>query len=585
MRNIQKQTSDHRFLFPLALVSFFIAPYLVNFLHIPHSFTYPNAWMLGLLFFALGAYFIGTRIQDDSYLLKLSDQKTRFFVLGILFLLLCLLFTHYGLPLQFGFVSATVTVILIHYLLTPHFTIRHSFLLIILSLSLIFASFIVMGGIPLIDRDLRTTAVLSPIREVALPLFLLGATSLSIKARNIRFSKAKHAIPLVLFLVGFTVFLSNGKRTDAATMLITCLIYFLRTYSYKVVTPAIALASGIRISVAYLQPSILGLFRQNFNFQLLRHIMSYVQHPLSGETHGAITFGINQQFLGPRLLYGGEQNWTLTSTWLGPGYLDFGLPGVLMTMVGIAAVMQFFLSKVNVYKENDKFEVVYVVTLALMLSLFEDGLDLFGVIFLFAMFYATLSEKGANYTLSKVEKAAKKSKSIVKAKKKTVLIGLISVGLLMIAWSFEAEFQSYSTVAETSMKKGTNVITTVLTRRYYQIEVFGGEWAAGRLRGELNITRLGITAQHFEIDYLFWFAKRDIVDVGWFRPEEAGNYTITIFLERVPHSSQETIMKLKESPFSAFMPNYAMLGSGAALVIAPLALSLFVRKVNEFVEF
>jgi len=541
--------------------------------------------MLGLLFFSLGAYFIGTKIQDYSYLIKLSTQKTRFFVIGILFLLLCLLFSHYGLPLPIGFVYAAVTVVVIHYLLTPCFTIRHSFLLIILSLSLIFASFMIMGGIPMLDRhNLRRSAVLSPIREVALPLFLLGATSLAIKARNIRSSIGRHAIPLGLFLVGFTVFLSNGKRTDAATMLIAYLIYFLRTYSYNVIIPAIAFASGIGISAAYLQPSVLGLFRQNFNFQLLRHIISYVQHPLSGETHGAMTFGINQQFLGPHLLYGEEQNWTLTSTWLGPGYLDFGLLGLLMTMVGIAAIMQFFLGKVNGYKENDKFEIIYVVTLALMLSLFEDGLDLFGVIFLFAMFYAVLSERGANYTLSKVEKLAMKSKSIVKAKKTIVLIGLVSVGLLMIAWSFEAEFHSYSTVAQTNIQQGTNVITTVLTSRYYQIEVFGGEWAAGRLRGELIITRLGRTTQHFEIDHLFWFAKRDTVDVGWFKPEEAGNYTITIFLEQVPHSPQETIMKLKESPLSDFMPNYAMLGFGAALVIAPLALSLLVRKVNESLE-
>jgi hypothetical protein len=427
-----------------------------------------------------------------------------------------------------------------------------------------------MGGIPILNWDnLRRSAVLSPIREVALPLFLLGATSLAIKARNVMLSVGRHGIPLVLFLVGFIVFLSNGKRNDAAVMIIVYLIYLLRTHSHKVIIPAIAFASGIGISTAYLRPSILGLFRQKFNFQLLRHIISYVRHPLSGETYGAITFGINQQFLGPHLLYGEGQNWTLTSTWLGPGYLDFGLLGVLMTMIGIAAIMQFFLGKSNVHKEN-KSETIYIVTLALMLSLFEEGLDLFGVIFLLAMFYTALSERGANNTLSEGERTDLKFESTVKAKKRMVLVGLILVGLLMIAVSFEVEFHSYSTVHQTNIEQGTNAIATVLAPRYYQIEVFGGEWAVGRLRGELHITRLGTTTQHFEIDHLFWLARRDIVDVGWFKPEEAGNYTITIFLEQAPRSPQETIMKLKESPLSAFMPNHAMLGFGVVLVIAPL---------------
>ncbi|MFX0202958.1 MAG: hypothetical protein ACFFCW_43195, partial [Candidatus Hodarchaeota archaeon] len=208
---MSKKISDHRFWFPLMLVSFFAAPFVVNFLKIPNSFTYPSIWMLGLLIFALGAYFLGVLIIDCSSPKKISYQKSRFFIIGILFLLLCLLFSHYGLPPPFGITCSAATVILIHYLLTSHFTIRRSFFLIALSLFLILASFVVIGGIPLLSWDgLRRSAVLSPIREVALPLFLLGATSLAIKARAVRHSVGRHVAPLVLFLVGFTVFLSNG---------------------------------------------------------------------------------------------------------------------------------------------------------------------------------------------------------------------------------------------------------------------------------------------------------------------------------------------------------------------------------------
>jgi hypothetical protein len=163
-----------------------------------------------------------------------------------------------------------------------------------------------------------------------------------------------------------------------------------------------------------------------------------------------------------------------------------------------------------------------------------------------------------------------KDESTVRSKKTMVVVGLILVGLLMIALSFEAEFHSYSTVLQTNIEQGTNAITTVLATKYYQIEVVGGEWAIGRLRGELHITRLGTAPQHFELNHLFWLAKRDIVDVGWFKPKEAGKYTITIFLEQAPRPPQETIMKLNESPLSAFMPNPALLGFGGVLVIAPL---------------
>jgi len=573
---MSKKISDHRFLFPLMLISFFAAPFLVNFLGIPNSFTYPTVWMLGLLTFALGAYFLGTLIQVSSSTNKISNQKTRFFIIGILFLLLCLLFSRYGLPLPFGIICSIASVVLIHYLLTSHFTIRLSFILIALSLFLILTSFVVIGGIPLLSwNSLRRSAVLSPIREVALPLFLLGATSLAIKARNVSRGAGRHAIPFVLFLVGFTVFLSNGKRIDAAAILIGYLIYLLRTHSYKVMIPAIAFASGTGITVAYFQPSILALFRQSFNFQVLRHIISYVQHPLSGETLGAITFGINQHFLGPHLLYGEAQNWNLTSTWLGPGYFDFGLLGVLITMVGIAAILQFLLGKANSQKDNDKLETIYVVTLALMLSLFEEGLDLFGVVLLFAMFYAALSERRPKDPSSKVGKLAMESKSLSKPKKTIILIGLISAGLILTAASFEAEFHSYRTVHQTNIEQGTNVITSILANRYYQIKVFGGESAVGRLQGELNITGVGLITQHFKFDHLFWLSKHDVADVGWFKPEEAGSYTITVAIEQVPTSHQETIMKLTESPLSDFMPNYVMLGFGSTLVLVPLVFILF----------
>ena len=145
--------------------------------------------------------------------------------------------------------------------------------------------------------------------------------------------------------------------------------------------------------MAYLNPSYLALFRQNFNFQVLDKIILFVNDPLFGETHGAISFGIRQQFLGANLLYGTGEDWTLTSTWIGPAFIDFGILGVILTMISIAIIMQFLKINANKFRTRNKFKTLYLVTLVSLLSLFEDGMDLSVIIFLIVMLYLTIMNK------------------------------------------------------------------------------------------------------------------------------------------------------------------------------------------------
>jgi len=77
--------------------------------------------------------------------------------------------------------------------------------------------------------------------------------------------------------------------------------------------------------------------------QVLRHILLLVDDPILGYAKGTISLGLRKDFLGIHMIYGEGENWTLTSTWLGPAYLDLRLLGVFLTMFTLGATLELML--------------------------------------------------------------------------------------------------------------------------------------------------------------------------------------------------------------------------------------------------
>jgi len=429
---------------------------------------------------------------------------------------------------------------------------------------MVIIGFAVIGGVPVFDEDLRTTAKLSLLREIALPLFLFGATSLSMSFRDLD-NVWKHITPFCVFLLGASIFTLNGKRLDVLAIGIVFILYCVQTYSTRRVLLAISALLFFSLLLAFAAPSsILRLVRQHFNFRVLRHLIFYVENPLTGATHGSISLGLKRDFLGPNLIYGEKENWILTATWLGPAYMDFGLFGVLIMMFGLAALLHLLQKKANKLGENQKFEVLYIVALGRLLVLYEEGADLPIIIFLVALVYALLVGNLVNST-SRISGEEINKYKLIKSRELIIFTILVLLGLTMITWAFDAEFcRSESTLQkELPANQSEIVFISTLTTRYYHIELLSSKIATF-LNGTLRLSWKGMLVREFEIDGVFWLANKDIVNIGWFKPREEGQYTFT--LSGIDGSKGRIVIRIKVSPLSSLMPTYRLLELGVVII-------------------
>lgn len=101
-----------------------------------------------------------------------------------------------------------------------------------------------------------------------------------------------------------TIFALNGKRLDVLVVGIVYVLYLLRTNTPQRVQLAISTLLCFALLLAFFAPSsTLRLVRQHFNFKVLRHLIIYVENPVTEATHGALSLGLKREFLGPNLIY------------------------------------------------------------------------------------------------------------------------------------------------------------------------------------------------------------------------------------------------------------------------------------------
>lgn len=585
---INKHISDHRLLFPLSLLVFYIFPYIIRFFRIPYThFAIPNIWMWGLVIFAVVIYLMSTilfdRIFYNQEYLKYLKQLS-FIILGVLFILVWHLTSYYDLDLYLRIILSLGSVISIHFLLASSFTLRFSILMIISSLLMVIIGFAVIGGVPVFDEDLRRAAKLSLLREIALPLFLFGATSLSMSFRNLD-NVWKHITPFCVFLLGASIFTLNGKRLDVLAIGIVFILYCVQTYSTRRVLLAISSLLFFSLLLAFAAPSsILRLVRQHFNFRVLRHIIFYVENPVIGVTHGALSLGLKREFLGSNLIYGDDENWILTATWLGPVYMDFGFCGVFILMFIMAGLLHLLQDKVNKRGEDQKFEVLYIVVLGRLLVLYEEGADLPIIIFLVAIAYALFVEN-LMFSSNGISRDGINKYKQRQTRGHFAFVIIVLLGLTLITWAFDAEFRGSQLTLQKELPVYRSEMTfnSSLSTRYYHIELLSSKKVL-LLQGTLRITRDIMLVQEFKIDRVFWLANKDIIDIGWFKPPEKGRYTFTLKVLNTLNDGLEGILiiRIKESfPLSSLMPTYRLLQLGVVVIFFGAVLRFFRFYANK----
>lgn len=571
MHKLNGILSDHKLLFPMIeIASFYIFPYTIGLLVSTHPplLSFPTDWMWGLCFFAIASYSIGIIAYNHwlGFSFKKQDQrKLSLLLVIVLYILLLRLLSLFSFPLLISVVAAFLIVVLIHFTVSTSFSDKHSVIMTVSSLTIVLVNFIYIGGVPLLNQTLLIPSKLSVIREVALPLFLLGATSISLRSRRTQIKS--YIVQFLLFGIGGFVFLLNGKRLDVLTILLCYGILLLRRQNVKVSIAIIVVFLFSVLGVTIFMPSYTNLFRQEFNFQVLRHIMYYVEDPLFGTTHGAISFGLRQDFLGSTLIYGPDDKWTLTATWLGPAYLDFGLLGVFFTMSIVAVVLEHLYS---VSKNSLKSGVIYIVTLSMLISLFEEGADLFTIIFIVTMLYAS------TFQTSLTKKSAKETKVLnlgFKTRKTKLALILVIIGMLTITYSFMAEYSLSKSLVEQELVGNQTTFLTSMEVKYYHAKLVTTK-TADYVEGKLQILDSNDTLQEFTFNGLFWEAVRDRINVAWFKPTVKGDYTLRLLIDK-PDVLKGTFIIIESSPLSNLIPNYFLVYFGIFILLLSCIIALY----------
>ncbi|MEM2930863.1 MAG: hypothetical protein QW797_08415, partial [Thermoproteota archaeon] len=553
--------------FLLTMISFYVAPYVVLILHIPYSkFTYPDIWLWGVLFFAIVSYLIGSIFcSRPTIIIRIFKNrgKLRAGALCLLFFLTWLYLYLLGLPPVQSAAGSTMYVAFLAFLLRRGFSKRVSILLTFGSLAAMVLSFMVVGGIPLLNPIILRHAKLSPVKELALPLFLLGAVSFSLN-RMRKGGVTSYALSLAVFTVGAVIFALNGDMHDLFAISLGCFFVVLYRCSNTGKMLIVGSMTFIGLLASYLFPNLLGLFRQSINLQVLRHILLLVDDPVLGYTKGAISLGLRRDFLGIRMIYGEGENWTLTSTWLGPAYLDLGLLGVFLTMFTLGATLELMLQVLKIAEDDINPATLYLTTLSIVVSLLEDGASLPVVMFIVLTIYAIFSQS------PRLEPPRSGYEAGGLRRLFLPLLAMSLIGLGLSAYAYCSEFGELKKVVCTQeiTQRITQVDLVLELGRFYHVKIFGpGTVCLGG-----NMTILSDTGgtrnvlRQVSFGGCLWEAEVDQIDLGWFNTEEYGSrHVVLLELAKPPREQSKLYLRVETPSLSPWVTNEAVIQVGVCI--------------------
>jgi uncharacterized membrane protein len=259
---------------------------------------------------------------------------------------------------------------------------------LLFAFALLSAAAILLRGTPLLDPLARAGTAVTPERALFHGFAVLTAALL------VAYRSRRLALSLISFLLLLAVL--SGFKSDALSVLLAGTItgVLLGKIRWREVLSAgiaavllLTLLSSQIATTAYGQwkipPLLYPIYRAGFTFSVFDRIV-----PLAfpfGHLHGAASLSTTQEVMSTSVL-GYEAPHIITSTLLGPGMLDFGVPGALLTAasVGLCLGVMEGLGK-------GKIQIcLYAVALTHTLILIEVGLQLTSILFLLSLLYLSL---------------------------------------------------------------------------------------------------------------------------------------------------------------------------------------------------
>jgi hypothetical protein len=537
---------DHRVLIPISLSFYYLLPPMVAALGLPkYNVIVPDIWLISLLIFGLVSYWIGCHCQPriTRYLYgSFLESHATHLTTALLFLLL----TVYEFSTGGGIVSIPLALILAfctHQIFKRELDIKTGVVMMSVSIVLILIGWVQLGGIPIFNSNIIEMAKLSPLRRLTLPLFILGALVLSLGLKE-KWRKGS-VIPLGIFAVGAVLFMANGSRADLFGVVFGCLLFYLFTLGrrwYRIAGLGIVLGT---ILIFALFPGTPGMLRQRFNFQVLRHTVLYAD-PIKGATHGAASLGPRQNFLGPGLIYGEGENWTFTATWFGTAYLDLGLPGIFITLFLLGMILEG-IRGATIKSDAQNASIIYLATLAILLSLFQEGMDLAVMIFLTSMILGK-QHQGTRNT---------EPETPVSNGNRPALLIAAATTLLIITFAFVVEFSLGKPVdGIETMGERQHGFNRSLKPGYYDLKISGS--GTQSVRGNLGIFCQKDRLANIEFDGILWEAEVDRIDLGWIKVtgNEPKQYYFEVHLKDDPDESIGGLsFEVERSPISTLLPD------------------------------
>jgi hypothetical protein len=270
---------------------------------------------------------------------------------------------------------------------------EHDILFSITLLLAIGASVVVLlKGIPLQDMALRQSMAVNPVRAIFHGSSVIAATL------SILFYKKKIYVPAVALLAILALLL--GFKSDSVAVLLSAGIAGLLTGKIRTKGTLIILAGVVFIltvvgtymaamtwaladNVWDLATPLYIVYRAGFTLSVFDEIVN-IAFPY-GITYGKVLLSPSQEIMGLEIF---EYKHIITSTLVGPGTLDFGIFGLILTCAFVGTSLGML------YKLKNRMHICfYSIALAHTFIIIEVGLQLTSILWYLSLLYLSKSTK------------------------------------------------------------------------------------------------------------------------------------------------------------------------------------------------
>lgn len=261
---------------------------------------------------------------------------------------------------------------------------------IALVLSFFFSFLMLLGGIPILSAASRQAAAVAPARALFHGFAVFSATLL------IAFYEKRKALAAV-FLLALLAAIS-GFKSDAIAILVSAGIagLLLGRISVKellsvligvvfILTAVSTHIAGISYGNWKIAPQLYIFYRAGLTFSVFDRVVQ-LSFPF-GYLHGSTLLSTTQEIVSKAVL-GYKEPHIITSTLFGPGMLDFGIPGVLLT----CALLGAYLGAMHNLRDAMR-TCLYAIALTHTFILIEVGMQLSSIIFYLSLFYLALASR------------------------------------------------------------------------------------------------------------------------------------------------------------------------------------------------